>query len=396
MSPSQSMKNVGQEEETDEQIILPSHEQAKDEGKITVTVQMGNSEFLALQQMNEVFMQNHDYEVELINNEIEPTYDKLQTQLELSEASDVLLIDNEWVRQFASLGFLLPTDRYFSGSLNGELLSNVLAQNEWNGFTWGVPLDVDPYVIVYNIGALKRLGFTSPPTSEQGWAKLIDDFQKQEFIPYLLSYDYDNPYAALTLLWQLSTSHFEGNEPLEVTDEMKGTFQQLEYLRPKMLDSKGALNDEIWKLSYDEKLLFYLTKASEASGRSDNVLGIFYPQQDAKQRSLWMHGRSFVVPAQSDNAKKAGEWITAMTSLQDQARWFQATSHLPVNKSQYLNKSLPSWIPSSVANAKAGFLPVHAKLPQHMIQYGKMTSDFMRNTMNAKEYSNLIAKLFTQ
>ncbi|MNJ42432.1 hypothetical protein D3C77_374030 [compost metagenome] len=305
-------------------------------------------------------------------------------------------MDNEWVRQFASLGFLLPTDRYFSGSLNGELLSNVLAQNEWNGFTWGVPLDVDPYVIVYNVNALKRLGFTSPPTSGQGWAKLIDDFHKQEYIPYLLSYDYDNPYAALTLLWQLNTSNFEGNALLEVTEGLKGTFQKLEHLRPKVLDSKGALNDEIWKLSYDEKLLFYLTKASEANGRSNNVLGVFYPQQEGKQRSLWMHGRSFVVPTQSDNAKKAGEWITAMTSLEDQARWFQATSHLPVIKSQYMNKSLPTWVPSSIVNAKAGMLPVYAKLPQHMIQYGRITSEFMRNSMNAKEYNDLIAKLFAQ
>lgn len=396
LSPSQSMKNMGNEEEADEQIILPSDEQAKDEGKITVAVQMGQSEFVALQQMNEAFLKKHDFEVELINEEIGANYDKFQSQLELSEAPDVFLMDNEWVRSFASQGFLLPTDRYYSGSLNGEILRHVVAQNEWNGYTWGVPFDVDPYVIVYNVNALKRLGLASPPASQLEWTKLIEDFKAQDHIPYLLSYDYDDPYAALTLMWQLSENKFGENISLVLADELKSSIQHIESLRPKMLDSNGDSNDEIWKMCYDEKLLLYITKASEAIGRSDHVLGIVYPQQENKQRSVWMHGRSFVVPAQTNNAKKAGEWITAMTNDLDQSRWFQATSHLPVNKSQYMNKTLPSWIPTAMANTRSDLIPVYGKLPEQMIQYGKFTSQFMKNQINIKEYSQHIANLFNQ
>lgn len=394
MSPSQSLKNIGQEEERDDQIIVPSREQTKDEGTIKVAVQMKHSEFVAMQQMNELFMQSHNFEVELINNEIEPTYNKLQSQLELSEAPDVLLINNEWIRHFASQGFLLPTDRFYSGSLNGELLTSALAQNEWNGYMWGVPLDVDPYVLVYNSTALKKLGFTSPPTTQQDWNKLMYEFGRQEHIPYLLSYDYDDGYAALTLLWQLSPSRSDSNTntPFELTEAVKGTFQQLESLRPVLLDSKRHSPDKVWKLCYDEKLLFYLTKASEAHGRNDKVISIFYPQQSDKRRSFWQHGRSYVVPTQSVNAKKAGEWIAAMTSLQDQARWFQATSHLPVNESYYI-KQLPSWVPSTAGNMKENLLPVYAELPHHMLQYGKLTGDFMRSKINVKEYTKLLSKI---
>jgi maltose-binding protein MalE len=387
------MKNIAQEEDRDDQMIIPSREQAKDEGKIKVAVQMKQSEFVALQQMNELFMQSHDVEVELINSDMDPTYTKLQSQLELSEAPDVLLINNEWVRHFASQGFLLPTDRYYSSSLNRELLTSALAQNEWNGYTWGVPLDVDPYVLVYNSNALKKLGFTSPPSTERDWDKLIHVFQNQDYIPYLLSYDYGDAYAALTLLWQLSPERSEGNIPFELTEGVKGIFQQLESLRPVVLDTKEQSPDKIWKLCYDEKLLFYLTKASEVSGRNDKVISIFYPQQSDKPRSLWQHGRSYVVPTQSANAKKAGEWITTMTSLQDQSRWFHATSHLPVNKSQYMNKLQP-WIPNNIITTKANMLPIYAELPQHMLQYGTLTSEFMRSQMNAKRYISLVSKIF--
>lgn len=384
---------MGQEEERDDQMIVPSREQAKDEGRIKVAVQMKHSEFIALQQINQLFMKSHNIEVEIINNEIDPTYAMLQTQLELSEAPDVLLINNEWIRYFAAQGFILPTDQYYSGSLNGDLLTNALAQNEWNGYTWGVPLDVDPYVLVYNSSALKNLGFTSPPTTQQEWNKLLYEFQRQEQIPYLLSYDYSDAYAALTLLWQLSPEQTEGNMPFALTEAMKGTFQQLESLRSTFLDSKQHNADKIWKLNYDEKLLFCLTRASEANGRNDKVISIFYPQQSDKLRSMWQHGRSYVVPTQSSNAKKAGEWIAAMTSLQDQSRWFQASSHLPVNKSQYMNKLLP-WNPNNIINTKANMLPVYAELPQHMLQYGKLTSEFMRSKMNAKRYMSLISKVF--
>ncbi|MGG0823204.1 extracellular solute-binding protein [Paenibacillus turicensis] len=392
LSPSNSMKNIAQEEDRDDQMIVPSREQAKDEGKIKVAVQMKHSEFVALQQMNQLFMQNHDFEVELINSELDPTYRKLQSQLELSEAPDVLLINNEWVRHFASQGFLLPTDRYYSGSLNGELLTSALAQNEWNGYMWGVPLDVDPYVLVYNSNALKKLGLTLPPTTQQGWNELIYNFLNQNQIPYLLSYDYNDPYASLTLLWQLTAEPTDGNKLFELTEAVKATFQQLESMRPILLDSEEQSSEKLWKLCYDEKLLFYLTRASEANGRNDKVISIYYPQQSDKPRSLWQHGRSYVVPTQSANAKKAGEWIAAMTSLQDQSRWFQASSHLPVNKSQY-SKQLPSWVPSSIGSMKANLLPVYAELPNQMVQYGELTRDFMKSKMNVREYTKRMLKI---
>ncbi|GJM81320.1 hypothetical protein HMSSN139_38160 [Paenibacillus sp. HMSSN-139] len=202
LSPSEETTLVRPEDRGEAQPVTPPEAQTLQEtGHIQVAVQMNESDFHRLEEMNRQFTVSHPVEVDLVNVPVEESYASFQRQLmKLGESPDILLLDNVWIRRFAAEGYLLPTEGYYSGSLSGEVLSASLIPNEWNGYVWGVPLDVDPYVLVYDADKLKLLGLERPPASADDWNALVSAFKKQHSQPYLLGLDYRDPYAAATLL----------------------------------------------------------------------------------------------------------------------------------------------------------------------------------------------------
>ncbi|MDU2241150.1 MAG: extracellular solute-binding protein, partial [Paenibacillus sp.] len=253
LSPSEEMTLDRPEDRGEAQPVTPPEAQTLQEtGHIQVAVQMNESDFRRLEDMNRQFTVSHSVEVDLVNVPAEESYASFQRQLmKLGESPDILLLDNIWIRRFAADGYLLPTEGYYSGSLSGEVLSASLIPNEWNGYVWGVPLDVDPYVLIYDAAKLKQLGMERPPASADDWNALISAFKKQHSQPYLLGLDYRDPFAAATLLWQIGGGWKPGESGpfFAMKDNMPLSVQQLELIQPALLDS-GASGADSWnKLS---------------------------------------------------------------------------------------------------------------------------------------------------
>ncbi|WP_188539597.1 ABC transporter substrate-binding protein [Paenibacillus segetis] len=401
LSPSKHSASINPEENKNPELVRPpSQEKVQEEGYIKVVVQMGEAAFLRLQQMNQSFMNVHPLKVDLVNEPREATYSSVRLQLELGESPDIFLLDNVLVRRFAAEGYLLPTESYYFGSLTGEVLSGSLAQNEWNSYVWGVPLDVDPYVLIYNPDTLKKLGVEKLPKSTEEWALLISNFKNQTVVPHLLGLDYDDPYATLSLLWQLGGEKQEDNarSPFKLTEEMKAAIDQVDASRTYLLNKKDPTetSGDIWRMLYNGEVAVVLTRASEATQHEHPRMEISFSEQMDTGRTMWISGRSFVVSAQTDNAEAAGVWISEMTNQAGQRNWYETTRHLPVLKSLYYDSSknnLPEWIPATLVNRQGGTLPVGATLPVQMNEFAGITEQFLRGTINSKLYKDRLSQI---
>lgn len=397
LSPSEETTLIRSEDRGESQPVRPQEQQIQEEtGRIRVAVQMDESDFRRLDEINRQFMDTYTVEVELINVPSTETYETYQRRLmKLGESPDVLLMNNTSVRRFAADGYLLPTEGYYAGSLSGEVLGLSLLPNEWNGYVWGVPLDIDPYVFVYDVAQLKPFGLEQVPSSEAEWTTLITAYQKQSPDKPLLGLDYHDPYAAMTLLWQLGggvASEYT-TFPFIAEEKVPLLVQQLELLRPSMVDLNGeqSFGADAWQPLLTGELPMILAPASEISKQmaAPASVSIWLPDIKPNMRTTWISGRSYVVSSQTDHPEAAGKWISEMTSALNQPRWYEATGHLPVLKTMYYeagNPIMPSWVPPALAAGSGGALPAGPSLPKQMEQLAQATSTYLQAEINAKQY----------
>ncbi|GAA0135909.1 hypothetical protein YSY43_27490 [Paenibacillus sp. YSY-4.3] len=400
LSPSKQSTLIRNEEGIiPEPVSLPSQKEVQEPGHFRVAVQMNEGEFLRLQQLNYEYMNQHGDQIELVNLPSEALYRDLLQQFELGESPDVLLLDNDWIRKFASSGYLLPAERYYSSPLAGEVLSVSLGQNEWNGYLWGVPFDTDPYVFAYNPGLIKELGLDHPPQSADDWEKLLSSFKKQSRIPSFLAVDISEPYAVLSLLWQFGGNAEAGNpSTFEMTEGMQQAIRYLEEIRPYLLhyDTEAQPAANVWKRIYDGEVAICLTRASQIKDGQHTRMEAFIPEPGSTGKTMWNYGRSFVVSSKSPNAEAAGAWIEEMTAASRQREWHEITGHLPVLKSLYFDferNKIPAWVPASLVGSKPDALPVNSLLPEQMEQLGRLTLDFINGQIAPEQFSKEIAQI---
>ncbi|WP_026342087.1 sugar ABC transporter substrate-binding protein [Paenibacillus fonticola] len=400
LSPSKQSTLVrNQEGAAPEPVSLPSQKTVQEPAHFRVAVQMNEVEFLRLQHMNYEYMNTHADQVELVNLSSAESYDNLLQQFELGESPDVLLLDNAWIRKFASSGHLMPAERYYSSPLTGEVLSVSLAQNEWNGYIWGVPFDTDPYVFVYNPNAITELGMQQPPKSADEWETLLTAFRKQNRVPYLLAADFNEPYAALSLLWQFGGNTATDSRPIfEISDGMQQGIQYLEEVRPYLLaniaDAKAST--DIWKRMYDGEVVLSLARASEVKHGQHPTMDVYLPDPGPSGKSMWIYGRSYVISSKSSHAEAAGLWIAEMSSLARQREWYEITGRLPVLKTLYFDfqrNKIPAWLPVSLVNSKSDALPISSSLPEQMEQFTQASLKFVQGYIGTNQFMDEMTQI---
>lgn len=96
-------------------------------------------------------------------------YDQLHQKLITSaaggEVPDVLRSDIAWVSELAKLGLLEPLDSAMPDfqTLADKTFPGALATNKYKGKYYGLPLDTNTRVLMYNQAALDKAGISSPP-----------------------------------------------------------------------------------------------------------------------------------------------------------------------------------------------------------------------------------------
>ncbi|PNR96559.1 extracellular solute-binding protein [Petrotoga olearia] len=112
--------------------------------------------------------------------EVQVPYDEMRRRLIVSTAAaqypDVMRMDIIWVPQFADIGVLLPVDEEFPKDfqqIKDDFLTGPLATNYWKGHYYGVPLDTNTRVLLWNREMFEESGLTAPPTNMEEFIKYI-------------------------------------------------------------------------------------------------------------------------------------------------------------------------------------------------------------------------------
>lgn len=156
----------------DEGIVAKSAKGASenDKGKVgnalRAAVSMKEEEFAVLQKLTSQYMEGHPgVSIKLENIPSRDAFVKLKKQSQLGEAPDIMLLDNAWVNELAALGFLLPVDEYFTTEQQAQMIPLLMNQMKWNGYIWGIPKDVDPYILAWNKKTAVDAKLGEPPTT---------------------------------------------------------------------------------------------------------------------------------------------------------------------------------------------------------------------------------------
>ncbi|MBU4335370.1 MAG: extracellular solute-binding protein [Actinobacteria bacterium] len=104
-------------------------------------------------------------------NAVPVPYDDLHQKLVTAVAGDTLpdlvRADIMWVPELADLGVLVPLDEQMPDftSYADQVYTGALATNLWQDHYYGLPLDTNTRVMLYNSDALAKAGITSPPST---------------------------------------------------------------------------------------------------------------------------------------------------------------------------------------------------------------------------------------
>lgn len=110
-------------------------------------------------------------------------YDDLHQKLITATAGNTLpcLVRSDiiWVPELAELGVLAPLDEQMDDfdSLAGRTYEAALATNQWDGSYYGLPLDTNTRVLMYNQDALDAAGMDQPPTTFDELRALADGLE---------------------------------------------------------------------------------------------------------------------------------------------------------------------------------------------------------------------------
>ncbi|MFD0672031.1 extracellular solute-binding protein [Cohnella sp. GCM10027633] len=366
---------------------------------MSVAVAMDEASFKQLADQNIVFRQRHrDITVTLTRVDPDDAYRYFERASEMEEAADVMLLKSEWVNEFAASGYLMPAEAAFAGTPSTEQFDAISAQVKWNDYMWGVPLDIDPYVFVWNKRLLRDWlgdGVQLPLTVEQ-WGMAAARSAETSGLPSAeqtppgpggaespvsagratwLSLDPRDPYALLAWL-----ENFSG----ERTDALwKGggeTWEDTQLgIAMSLLDSRRAGVQFASSESAEAKLLSGETLVAALpysaavrlleNDEADKLL--LLDRSSWKLPYIWPRGTCYVVSADTDVEEAAFAWIAEMTSAPVQISNEQLLGRLPVYRSIYDNDSqlsnlLPSRagqsFPNQASAAGGPQLPARLKL----------------------------------
>jgi multiple sugar transport system substrate-binding protein len=155
-----------------EKVVTPT---AAPEGPVTITFWHGFNE-LETETLNDqvipAFEEAHpNIKVEALNVPYDQFRRKLLTSIAGGTAPDLIRSDIIWVPEFAYMGALAPLDEVMPDfqEYADAVFPGPLSTNELNGHYYGLPLDTNTRVLVYNKDMFAEAGIDGPPET-------MDDF----------------------------------------------------------------------------------------------------------------------------------------------------------------------------------------------------------------------------
>lgn len=318
----------GEERKTMSWNPQPSSPQDAEDQPIQVVTHLNESDYKELLDINRMFMSETGIQVNIRNIPGTDAYHQLTAALEVGEGPDVMLVNSPWIRSLASSGYILPAESYQSTTTGGDAISAILQLLEWNGYQWGIPLDMDPYVLVWQAHALQTLGISGiPQAAGKDWKDLLgkQDSRKDK---KMIAIPAGDGYAFAALMGGAGMN--PANPSNEDLDSLSKLYTSIQFV-------EAGKSQEAWASLKNEELILLGVPASDAvKEKSINpLLELRLPEALYADNPFLLRGRSYAVSAQAQNPEKAAEWIAFMTSKRSQQLWSDTTGYLPVQREIY-------------------------------------------------------------
>lgn len=298
-----------------------THPSSGKEGTIDslrIRVSLNSEEFRELQLLSNRYTLTSGVKVVLSNVETEDAEEVLKHDLTIGDSPDIVMADGRSILDWATRGYLLPVDVY--QSIPGSApLTQLIPLMQWNGYNWGVPLDIDPYVLVYSPQRLAELGFSALPRSLEEWNTLFQNVLKAQR-KYLLTMDTRNPYGLAAVIESMNSSLLSNNqEVINWTQNARSYF----YLTSRF-------NEDVWDMLQGGSVAVAALPLSEWQKHGNSSLTAESPLTINNGKRLESYSsRSFALPAQSQSPKEAVNWLAFITSEDSQMEWLDSTGSLP-------------------------------------------------------------------
>lgn len=313
-------------------LVRPSH--------INVNASLPDAQFRQLLEANKDFMMKYPHIQVKLTNEASKNkaYDLWTQQSQQGEAADVMLLDNAWVRPFAVRGFLKSADNVMLGDMLSDQMTGLLDPLKWNGYLWGVPRDVNPYIVVWSEALLMQAGLKEPPSDwavyQDTAAKLIELNSKTSIV------NWSDGDLLQQLLWlaifQDDQSNLLNVQPL---NEMQTA--QLRWLKSMEKNISRIEADAIVEISeafQGNKLLAAVIPWNDYEKLNEALRNKLIVDRD-QIIYPWLNGRSYVISSSSNAEEEAMLWIQVMTDLNNQQMIYDRSGQLPARASFYASNS---------------------------------------------------------
>ncbi|MGG4092776.1 extracellular solute-binding protein [Paenibacillus lautus] len=299
-----------------------------DLGPIKVGVQLNPDELRQLKALNERFMEETGAEIEITPLETSETQkESFLLEMSLGEGPDIVLTDSHLIKALAMSGCLLPVDAS-QGTMPGEdILNGLLPPLQWNGYQWGMPFDIDPYIMTWQTKGKGGEPF-KVPESRQAWQEYLERHK----VSPVLSFDWNDPYAFGAAVHLLEGDPSKPDQEVldmlirnhgRVTESARGS-------------TEADVNGQESTISGKVEAAVVIGPYSSFSDQEDDGVSLALAMGKAHLDTPVVRTRSFAVAAHTESSALAMKWITYMTGKAMQREWSRAAGTLPVISELYV------------------------------------------------------------
>lgn len=149
---------------------------ASGSGPITVGIEAGSPQGAYFQKAGAEFTKATGIQVKFLAVPHDNMHQKFLTDAVSGAAAyDVLTVDESWMPEFASKGYLTKLDAAVPPSDKGDFQASALQTGTYKGYLYSLPYLVHDLVLYYRTDLLKKAGISSPPIT---WDEYAADAKK--------------------------------------------------------------------------------------------------------------------------------------------------------------------------------------------------------------------------
>jgi ABC-type glycerol-3-phosphate transport system substrate-binding protein len=314
--------------------------------QLSAVVFMKPELFKIISGWNDEFQNMHpNTTINLTNLTYEQSYLYYKEQAKLDQSSDIMLLDNTWISEFAARGYLSYRSNEFNTNEKTPTYIQALAQTEWNGYSWAVPHSIDPYIVVWNPRIVKNAaGESALPESLDEWLLLQDELLLHNPNYEGIHMNAKDSKAFVSLIWALhgqwsSESDrmytLDTDKDIDVLDKIMSStpIDIKDEITKPLLHTQPISTDEYWEMFENNQFGAMIVPMSEWMARNTGTEAISMSLLGGNSREigLWLSGTSYAVSSKSQQQEMAYSWIMWMTNLSHQLQMMNMDNKLPVS-----------------------------------------------------------------